>query len=430
MSSFDEEFFKKKSLDMKEQELENSVARRRSVLEIQRSDGIQSIGPLKWTLAFCLMAVFILVYFSLWKGVKSSGKVVWFTATMPYAVLFILLCRGVTLEGSLDGIKYYLSPKWEKLLESDVWIDAATQIFFSLGPGFGTLLALSSYNKFHNNCYRDAIFTSTVNCLTSFLAGFVIFSVLGYMAHMLKKDISNVATDGQGLVFVVYPEAVATMSGSVFWSILFFLMLITLGLDSTFGGLEAMITGLCDQFPIHLRRNREIFVGFVVVFIYLCALPTCTFGGYYIVNLLDSYGTAMSLLFIVFVEAAAVCWIYGAERFSDQVKEMLGYRPGIFWRVCWKYISPVFILCIFIFAIVQYKDLTLNDYTYPKWAIGIGWILTASSLLCIPGYITYYLVTTPGTYLERLRRGLSPETQTQPRQERIPINPSLILGSA
>ncbi|GFT53414.1 sodium-dependent serotonin transporter [Nephila pilipes] len=402
----------------------------RSVLEIQRSDGIQSIGPLKWTLAFCLMAVFILVYFSLWKGVKSSGKVVWFTATMPYAVLFILLCRGVTLEGSLDGIKYYLSPKWEKLLESDVWIDAATQIFFSLGPGFGTLLALSSYNKFHNNCYRDAIFTSTVNCLTSFLAGFVIFSVLGYMAHMLKKDISNVATDGQGLVFVVYPEAVATMSGSVFWSILFFLMLITLGLDSTFGGLEAMITGLCDQFPIHLRRNREIFVGFVVVFIYLCALPTCTFGGYYIVHLLDSYGTAMSVLFIVFVEAAAVCWIYGAERFSDQVKEMLGFRPGIFWRVCWKYISPIFILCIFIFAIVQYKDLTLQDYTYPRWAIGVGWMLTASSLLCIPGYITYYLVTTPGTCLERLRRGLSPESQSQQRQERIPINPRLILGSA
>lgn len=176
-----------------------------------------------------------------------------------------------------------------------MWIDAATQIFFSLGPGFGTLLALSSYNKFNNNCYRDAILTSSINCLTSFLAGFVIFSVLGYMAHVQHKSIEDVGLEGiycifhvvyvlfcvffsgPGLVFIVYPEAIATMSGSVFWSIIFFLMLITLGLDSTFGGLEAMITALCDEYPKVLGRHREIFVGVLLLAIYICALPTTTY---------------------------------------------------------------------------------------------------------------------------------------------------------
>ncbi|KAI4471178.1 sodium/chloride dependent transporter [Holotrichia oblita] len=249
----------------------------REVLEQYKSDGLDRMGPIKPALALCVFAVFVLVYFSLWKGVKSTGKAVWITALAPYFVLIILLVRGVTLPGAGEGILYYLTPQWHKLYNSKVWIDAASQIFFSLGPGFGTLLALASYNKFNNNCYRDALLTSTINCLTSFLAGFVIFSVLGYMAKEQNKSIEEVGLEGPGLVFIVYPEAIATMTGSVFWSIIFFLMLITLGLDSTFGGLEAMITALCDEYPKVLGRHREIFVGFLLLGIYICALPTTTY---------------------------------------------------------------------------------------------------------------------------------------------------------
>lgn len=83
--------------------------------------------------------------------------------------------------------------------------------------------------------------------------------------------------DGPGLVFVVYPEAIATMKqGSSFFAVIFFLMLITLGLDSTFGGLEAMVTALCDEYPRLIGRHREWFVLVLLCAIYLCALPTMT----------------------------------------------------------------------------------------------------------------------------------------------------------
>lgn len=95
-------------------------ANRRSVLEQQRSNGLDYMGPIKPSLAICVFAVFVLVYFSLWKGVRSAGKVVWVTALAPYVVLIFLLIRGVTLPGAAEGIRYYLTPQWHKLKSSKV----------------------------------------------------------------------------------------------------------------------------------------------------------------------------------------------------------------------------------------------------------------------------------------------------------------------
>uniref|UniRef100_A0A8D8QVI2 Sodium-dependent dopamine transporter n=1 Tax=Cacopsylla melanoneura TaxID=428564 RepID=A0A8D8QVI2_9HEMI len=164
---------------------------------MQHSTGLHDLGSIKWDIALCLLAVYLICYFSMWKGISTSGKVVWFTALFPYVVLLILLIRGITLPGSAEGIKYYLNPNFDAITKSEVWVDAATQVFFSLGPGFGVLLAYASYNKYHNNVYQDAILTSLINSCTSFIAGFVIFSVLGYMAHISGVPINEVAVEGK-----------------------------------------------------------------------------------------------------------------------------------------------------------------------------------------------------------------------------------------
>ncbi|PAV87395.1 hypothetical protein WR25_07085 [Diploscapter pachys] len=275
-----------------------------------------NLGAMHWDIALSLFVVYLICYFSLWKGIQMSGKVVWFTALFPYFVLGALFIRGITLPGYEMGIEYYLKPRLEKLWEPEVWQDAATQVFFSLGPGFGVLMAFASYNDFHNNVYIDAIFTSLINCLTSFISGFVIFSVLGYMSCKSGKPIEKVAQEGPGLVFVVYPEAIATMPWAPFWSVLFFLMLMTLGLDSSFGGSEAIITGLSDEFPI-IKKHREIFIALLFSFYMCIGLFMCTDAGILIMEWLIVYGTTWGLLIAVFCETVVIAYIYGNPKVAS-----------------------------------------------------------------------------------------------------------------
>uniref|UniRef100_A0A8C1WRJ3 Transporter n=1 Tax=Cyprinus carpio TaxID=7962 RepID=A0A8C1WRJ3_CYPCA len=335
----------------------------RGVLHIHESRGIDDLGLPRWELAICLIVVVFILYFSLWKGVKSSGK---------------------------------------------VWIDAATQIFYSLGAGFGVLIAFASYNKFENNCYRDAILTSTINCVTSFISGFAIFSVLGYMANQHQVNIKDVATEGAGLVFIIYPEAISTLPGATFFAIVFFIMLLTLGIDSAMGGMEAVITGLSDDFKI-LKRNRKLFTFIVAFGTFLMALLCITNGGIYVLTLLDKYAAGTSILFGVLIEAIGVSWFYGVDRFSEDIERMTGFKPGIYWRLCWKYVSPTFLLFVVIASIVTSGELRYDDYVFPDWSNIVGWFIALSSMLCVPIYAIYKFLTLPGTFKERTAYCITPE---------------------
>ncbi|KAG5857132.1 sodium-dependent dopamine transporter isoform X1 [Anguilla anguilla] len=382
----------------------------RGVLHLQDSEGIDDLGLPRWQLTSCLAVVIVVLYFSLWKGVKTSGKVVWITATMPYVVLTVLLIRGVTLPGAMDGIKAYLSVDFLRLCEPKVWIDAATQICFSLGVGFGVLIAFSSYNKFSNNCYRDAIITSSINSLTSFFSGFVIFSFLGNMSQKHNVALDEVATNGPGLVFIIYPEAIATLPGSSVWAVIFFIMLLTLGIDSAMGGMESVITGLMDEFKC-LHKHRELFTLFIVVSTFLVSLICVTNGGIYVFTLLDHYVAGTSILFGVLIEIIGIAWFYGVDRFSDDIQEMIGHRPGLYWRICWKFVSPCFLLFMLGVSFATSNPPGYDTYVFPMWANILGWCLAISSMTMVPLYALYKLCTLPGSFCDKIAYAITPEAE-------------------
>ncbi|GFW19429.1 sodium- and chloride-dependent glycine transporter 1 [Trichonephila clavipes] len=225
------------------------------------TEGFHDLGGMRWELALCLLVCWIFVFLCLSKGVKSMGKAVYFTAFFPFLVLTILLIRGLNLSGSTEGIMFYLTPKWNRLAEARVWGDAAMQIFFSLSPCWGGLITLASYNRFHNNCYKDAILIVLVNCCTSIFAGFVIFSIVGFMARELGVSVDEVAAQDAGLAFVAYPEAVARLPVSPLWSFLFFLMLITLGLGTQTTSLKFRVNSYAaGRVPINNDNKKGGFM--------------------------------------------------------------------------------------------------------------------------------------------------------------------------
>uniref|UniRef100_A0A4W5N208 Transporter n=1 Tax=Hucho hucho TaxID=62062 RepID=A0A4W5N208_9TELE len=381
----------------------------RNVLSI--SSGIDDIGPLKWDLALCLLAVWIVCFFCIWKGVKSTGKVVYITATFPFVMLIVLLVRGVTLPGASEGIKFYLYPNLTRLQDPEVWIDAGTQIFFSYAICLGAMTSLGSYNKYKYNCYRDCLLLGGLNSGTSFVSGFAIFSVLGFMAQEQGVDIADVAESGPGLAFIAYPKAVSMMPMPTFWAILFFIMLLLLGLDSQFVEVEGQITSLVDLYPSVLRigYRREIFIAVMCCISYLLGLTMVTKGGMYVFQLFDYYAASgVCLLWVAFFECIAVAWVYGADNFYDAIEDMIGYRPNPWMKWSWTYITPVLCAGCFIFSLVKYKPLTYNKvYEYPDWSIGLGWSLALASMICIPMVMVIKILQSDGPLIE-LTQPLNP----------------------
>ncbi|CAD5124741.1 DgyrCDS13010 [Dimorphilus gyrociliatus] len=382
-----------------------------SLLNIDENHSIENLGSIRPFLCLSLLASWILVVLFVSKGIRSTGKVAYVTATFPYLMLTVLVTRGVTLSGATDGIMYFLTPQWSKLAEPSIWFKAASQLFYSTNIGWGGMITMASYNKKKHNCRRDAIFINFISFFTSLYAGLAVFSIIGFMAEESDSKVEEVIKNGPELAFIVYPRALSLMPIPQLWSVLFFIMLFTLGIGSLMVNLETVMTGLSDELRI-VRKYRFTATCIVAVCMFLLALPQVTQGGMYVFSLFDHYAASFSLLFTTVAECVAINWIYGSNRFCKDVSTMLGKEISVVWRVFWGGISPVVIIAIIIFNLATSQGAEYGDYTYPVWGDCIGWFITLSSILPIPIVAAIKLIKSPGkTFLEKYRDTTSVPSQ-------------------
>ncbi|KAL2099988.1 hypothetical protein ACEWY4_004382 [Coilia grayii] len=376
------------------------------------SEGIGVVGNMRWELAGLLLLAWLTEYLCIFKGLQLTGKVVYFTALFPYVVLLALLINNVRLPGATEGILFFLTPQWHKLQEVKIWIDAASLILFSTGVGFGVMVSLASYNKF-SDILRDSFIVCIANSATSVFAGFVIFSAIGYLAHLRDLPVEDIAVAGPGLAFIVYPEILTLMPAAQLWSFLFFFMLFLLSLGSQFPLLEVMATCVKDSLGAKLPPSvsrKEVLVAMACIPGFFINLMCVTQGGVYLFYLMDHFTASMSVLTMAFAEVTVVIWIFGIHRFSVLVQRTVGRPPHLFFKACWLVITPLLLFVILISSLVWYTPPQYGkSYQYPVWAQGLGWMFTLASMIWIPLGALHELYLRKGTFLQRIKAAVVPE---------------------
>jgi len=375
------------------------------------------LGLPEWRLALLLLLSWSIMCLIMIKGVASSGKAAYFTAIFPYCVLITLLIRGATLPGATDGMYYFIKPDWDKILDIRTWYEAVTQCFFSLGVGFGPIVMFSSFNQFRHNIYRDAMIVSLMDTFTSLLGGVTIFSILGNLAFETGKPVEDVVAGGPGLAFVSYPEAIAkfTIAPQLF-SVLFFLMMITLGLGTSVSLSGGVITTIHDSIP---KIPRWIITIVVCVLGYLIGLVYITPGGLFVLDVIDYFAAGFIFFALTIMGTVGICWIYGLNRLIKDIDFMLNVKLGAYWKLSWAYVIPISLITIFVYSVFNYKAEDIGSGPYPSSLISIGWSLAMFALFQIPLWACHVLCKQMGlTWNQTWRdwkRSLQPSDQWGPK---------------
>lgn len=334
---------------------------------LQRSSGPGVLGSIRWPVLAGLAATWISILLIIHKGVKSVGKVVLVTVPLPVLLLIIMVIRGVTLPGAAEGLRYYLTPNFEALTDPNVWLAAYGQIFFTLTIGFGVMVAYASYLPKKSDISNNAFITGLVNCGTSFLAGFAVFSTLGYLANVTGKGVEDVVSTGLSLAFITYPTMIRLLpfAASVF-GIIFFLMLLTLGIDSAFSLVEAAVAAGRD----HWKLSRKTINLFTCSLAFLLGLIFCTEAGLYWLDIVDHFINNFGLVLIGLFECLAIGYVFGTEKMREYVNSVSEIKLGVWWDWLIKVIVPVILVITVVMSTVNLLRVPYGNY--PQWALVIG----------------------------------------------------------
>ncbi len=329
------------------------------------------IGGISLPILLGLVVVWFSIFFILYKGVKRISKIVALTVPIPTILLIILTIRGLTLPGAMEGISYYLTPNFASLGDVNVWTAAFAQVFFSLSLAQGIMITYASFLKKKSDLTNNAFIVALADAGTAFLAGFAVFSVVGYLTVSQDIGMADLNIVGPGLTFITYPTAISLLpfAASIF-GIIFFIALLTFGIDSAFSMMEPIAASVNEKW----RISKAKATGMMCIFGFFLSLLFATGGGIHWLKILDHFINNFGLVVIGLAECIILGWMYQIYRLREHANETSEILLGKWWDVLIKFVIPG--ILIVLLSVTIFNNIIANPYPeYSPWALVIGGML-------------------------------------------------------
>jgi NSS family neurotransmitter:Na+ symporter len=324
-----------------------------------------------FSLALVWLINWVITFFGVEKGIEKANKVF-----MPLLFVLILILLGwtMTLPGATEeGILRYLKPDFARLREPKVWIDAYSQIFFTLSLGFGIMIAYASYLPAESDINLNAWITSIADTIISFVAGLAIFGALGYMAAQTSKPFGEIVTHGIGLAFVAYPQVISLLPNwpNIF-GVLFFLTLTVAGIASSVSIVEAFNAAVMDKF--NLPRKRVV-TGLSIGG-FLTGIIFTTGGGLAWLDIVDHFLSHYGLFLACILQCFVVGWVYRASELREHVNRISLVRVGRLFDIAIRYLIPIALGVLLVSDLAADLQSPYGRYSWlAVLLIGPGWLV-------------------------------------------------------
>ncbi|MBU0687302.1 MAG: sodium-dependent transporter [Candidatus Margulisbacteria bacterium] len=349
---------------------------------LQLSSSSTQIGSLVLPIVFSLAFVWLVCWFICFREVNHGiEKACIIFMPLLFVLTMVLIGWGFTLPGALEGIKWYLKPDFSKIMNWEVWMAAFGQIFFTLTLSFGVMIAYASYLPKKTDIVRNAYLTGIINCFYSFIMGFAVFSVLGYMANQAGVPVSEVVKSGVALAFIVFPKAISQLPAfNNIFGILFFGTLVIAGLSSAISLVEAFSRALTDKFD----WNRKTTVHVLCVLGFLGSLLFATQGGLYFIDIVDHFINYYGLVLAGALECLLIGWVLKAHVLRNHINAVSGSHLNKLWDYLIKFVVPAILIITLLINLVKEISAPYEGYSIVAILIlGVLWLVGTALLALI-----------------------------------------------